>query len=240
MPPKKPTASSPGLIERTVVQRIAHAEKHGQGHGTAFLVHAACDSPVHEADKDPWMLALVLVTAIVYLYTRRWEWALLAFVVYYATETLLFHAIGIFSPYVKKHMHAYHSRTNEIVTDPFVFMLVLSTAVYVFDYSILATAVVPPTALRVLAVSLAALLSAFSRIYSFSLVLLLSTIWIVYFTQTSTAGALAQALVASGTALVIFAWFVRPINDHYVFNAIFASLQAAFFAAILTGFAINV
>ena len=228
------------VVTKTLVQRRDHAARNGASPIAATVVHVVADRHLLEAEHDPFYLALLLVTFMVYLYTRAWQWVLVAFVVYYALENVLYFGAKALHGYVGSYIHKYESRTDELLTDPIIFALALLTAAYVYEYSAFSTAAVPSGALRTLAVSLVALLSGFARLYVAGVVALVVTIWIVYFTQTATTGALDQALVATVTALGLNLWFLRPINHHYIFNALYALLYTTFFAAVLTGIAMNI
>ena len=223
----------------TLMQRQAHAAKKGAKPIAATIVHIMADRKMAESDADPFYLTLLLVTFMVYLYTRRWEWALVGFLVYYTVENVLFFAARTFDSYVGRWVLQHQSRTDELLTDPIIFALALLVAAYVFDASAFSVAAVPAGAIRTLAVSLAALASMFSRIFYLSLALLLATVWVVYFTQTAVPGALEQALAATITAIGLYLWFLRPINCHYVFNAVYALLYTVFFSAVLTGITMN-
>jgi len=238
--PTKKRRKSQRPMPKTLIQRRDAASKAGASPIAATIVHIVADRHLAEAHEDPFYLALLLVTFLVYLYTRRWEWVLVAFVVYYALENLLFFAAKAFHGYVGSFFHKYESRTDELLTDPIVFALALLAAGYVYELSAFQVAAVPAGAARTLAVALVALLAGFSRLYTVASIALVATIWIVYFTQTSVPGALEQALAATVTALGLFLWFLRPINRHYIFNALYALFYTTFFTAILTGIAMNI
>lgn len=231
-----PTTKTPAL---TLTERRFKAENAGHGPIAAAVVHMLVDKRHRESSADPFYLALVLSTFLVYLYTRQWEWVLVAFAIYYVLESALFFAARAFNSHVGSYIHKYYSRANELVADPIVFALALLTTSYVLDSSALTTAAVPSGTLRALFVGLATLPSAFSRAYFISLAILILVIWIVYFTQAGTPNALEQALVASAGSVFVYLMFLRPINHHYLFNALFALLYIGLFSAILTGISLN-
>jgi len=224
---------------KTLVQRMDHAHKHGCGKYAATVVHVVADRNLAEAQADPFYLSLLLLTFLVYLYTRRWEWVLVAFVVYYALENVLYFGAKALHGYVGSRFQKYESRTDELLTDPIVFAFALLTAAYVFEFSAFVTTATSAGALRTLAVALTAVLAGFSRLYTVAAVALVVVIWVVYATQTSSPGALEQALAATVTSLGLFLWFLRPINHHYIFNAFYALLYTNFFVSLLTGIALN-
>lgn len=241
-PPQRPAGALAAGAKRpkTHLERCSQARSKGFSALSGTIVHIVCDKGLHEEQLDPFYLTLLLVTFLVYLYTRRWEWVLVAFVVYYALENVLFFGAKVLHGHIGAYLHRHFSRTDELLTDPIVFALALLVAGYLLELSAFAVGAVPSGAARTLAVALVALLSVFSRLYTLSAGALLVTIWIVYATQSATAGALEQALVATVGTLFLYAWFVRPINSHYIFNALFCLLHAAFFAALFTGIALNV
>lgn len=224
---------------KTLIQRMDHAHKHGHGKYAATVVHVVADDNLTESKADPFYLSLLLVTFLVYLYTSRWEWVLVAFVVYYALENVLYFGAHAFHSYIGSRFQKYESRTDELLTDPIVFALALLVAAYVYDFSVFSVASVPSGAVRTLAVTLTAALAGFSRLYTISAIALVVVVWIVYATQTSTPGALEQALAGTVTVIGLFLWFLRPINHHYIFNAFYALLYTAFFVSLLTGIALN-
>ena len=224
---------------KTLLQRKDQATRAGYGAFPATIVHIVADRALHEASHDPFYLALVLLVFLVYLYTRQWEWVLVWFVIYYIIENVCFFGARAFHPFIGTYIQRYESRSDELLTDPIIFLITLATASYVYEASVFQTAAVPAGALRTFFVASVAMLSAFSRLYFVSLFLTMAAVWIVYFTQSSVPESLEQALVATLTVGCIFLWFIRPINCHYLFNAIYLVLFTLFFAGLLTGIQLN-
>lgn len=206
----------------------------------ASLAHLMRNKHLHESDKDPWVMWVLLVTSLLYVYTKNREWPMLVFFVWYFVELIVFSSLKFVRRYVAHHVYRTEGKHNELVLDLVLFFFTLLAAIYVYDFSVFATPFVPPSAWRVGLVVGASLLAGFSRFFWHSLGLLQLTIWALYFTQLGVAGALAVALAASLSVLFIYAWHLRPINDHYIFNAFYGLFQVTLFSALLTGIAINI
>lgn len=224
---------------RQLNRRVAHAAQHGCGTYSAVLAHVIADDPLADAHCDPFQLSLLLIVFLLYLYTGEWFWVLIAFLVYYALENVLYFTAPRWHPYIGGCLHLNESRINELILDPVVFVLALLAAVYIFDYSVFQLTVQPVGVWRTIVVILPSLLAAFSATYAFAWITHVAVIWIVYATIGGGGVFLLQALAATIAVSTMYAWFLRPINNHFVFNSIYTLLYGTFFAALLTGIAVN-
>ncbi len=237
--PARPVCWTPKKRARQLNRRVAHAAEHGCGTYSAVLAHVIADDPLTHAHHDPFQLALLLAVFLLYLYTGEWFWVLIVFLAYYALENVVYFTAPRWHSYVGGCLHVNESRINELILDPIVFVLALLGAVYILDYSVFQLAVQPVGAWRTLLVLAPTVLAAFSDTYAIAWLVHIAAIWIVYATLSGGALALTQALAATIAASTLYAWFLRPINNHFVFNSLYAVLYGTFFAALLTGIAVN-
>lgn len=215
----------------TFVERLAHAERDGYGTYAAAAVHMIHDRPLEDSHYDPFCATLVCGTALFYLYTLRWEWALLGFVLYYFLETAVFLLSRVVHGHVGNLLHSCESRMDELMTDPVVFGLTLWAAHWCFVGSGLVALTADP--LGAVFVVPGVLLLMFTRTYWLGVILPVVAAW-VYFLASGSSD-VAHPLLATGVSLYTGAWFLCVINSHYVFNALYAILFWALFVALLRG-----
>lgn len=226
---------------KTLKDRKDEALSRGHSKLCGAVAHVLRDQHVDPAGYDQWYLSIVLTTLLAYLYLRRWEAVLFGFVVWYVFENLVWLAICYSSHGMGMHLKSVESRDRELIADPAVFAMALLLALYAFEYSFLANGAgaSPPLPLstadllRAAVVIVPASWSGFIRLYWLLFGALLAIVWIVFTTDSGSAYQLWLALRATGTVGFVFAWFVRPISRHFLYNALFALLYAATAVALI-------
>lgn len=193
---------------------------------------------------DQWVLTLALATIIGYLYFRSFWLVIIAFVVYRFFETLLFvslcFATRTRTSYVARSYYLGHSQWMDVL----VMLCSLFLAWYIIDYSVIGAGAGHSlksvmhhssqlTSITVLAVTL--LTSWHWRIYFWSVLAILSTVWFMHFFVTQHDNQQYSRWVAErATFIVLFFYvgFVRPIVLHYFNNFVFTFLAAVFFTSL--------
>lgn len=220
-------------------------EQISKGHSplVAAIAHVLRDKHYDPVGYDQWYLAIVLATTLSYLYLRRWPLVLIGFVVWYTFENLMWYSVGIASRGLRNNLRATESRERELLIDPVVFLLTLAISVYIFDYSVVslgagATDMLPAVLsnadwIRAAIVVVLACWSGFIRTFWITLVLLLAAIWIIFAVDSGSPLQLWLAVRASGVVIFYYAWFIRPIARHFLYNALFAVMYVLLVVSIV-------
>jgi len=214
----------------TYPERKQQQKDAGHGAFVAAIAHILRDKHADPAGYDQWYLSIVLVTTLSYLYVRSWSVLLFGFVVWYMFENLVWYSIGLFSQGIRNNLRCTESRERELLIDPAVFLMTLAASMYTFEISFVAqgagasfdAALSTEQWLQAVVISILASWAGFMRGFWLTLLALLAAIWIIFALDSSNALQLWIALRASAVALFYFAWFIRPIAMHFLYNALFA------------------
>lgn len=224
-----PARQSKQKRRKTFNDRLHEAEKRRESRFVAALAHLLHDMHPDPYGYDQWYLAIILATALGYLYTRNVLLVIVIYAVWYFFENFVWFSIGHFSRGARRHLHAAESRDRELIVDPVVFALALATNVYVFEHSFVRTLLgeIPPVPIDTLqfvsgaVVAFVASCAGYPHAFWWMLAATLAAIWIV-FAFDSTHEKLVLALTASIITVYHFLWFVRPIARHFLYNALYA------------------
>ena len=227
---------------KTLQDRQYEAEQRKESALSAAVAHVILDKHHDRAGYDQWYLPIVLGTLLGYLYTQSIFVVLIAFVLWYFFESIIWQTIGVLSSGVARNLRASESRSREAILDPFVFLLAVFAAWFVYSHSIVSL-VLPPAPfnplstgtrlVKALVVVLVGCLAGFLHLYWPAMWLQLIAVWLVFAFDSSSPRAVEVALVATITIAYVFMWFVRPVARHFLYNALFAILYAALVVAIV-------
>lgn len=229
---------------QTLIQRRHAAKEAMQSEYSAIVAFILRDNHFDPRGYDQTMLTIVLSTFLAYLYTRSWQFAIVAFIAWFLLESLTWFFVPFFSSAIEKHLRWVESRDFEPILDWVFFIAALFVSLCAIEFSILnngAGSIVPidfPTTsgewAGAVAVLLVSLLSSFAPLYYISFALLQLAIWLAYI-AIGTDLYLWISLRASIATLYYYAWFRNPISFTFTFNAAFSLASATFILSLITG-----
>lgn len=219
----------------SLLEYRAQAHSAGQPLFVGTLLYTLQEWSRASLQYDAAQLTIVLGVTLAYLYTRDVATVIVIFSAYYFLEYVGFAVIASFVKSVKA-LEETHVRNLSLLYDPLIAGLALLIAYYVLDgtdigapYTVTQARAGQNTLVST-AVLVVVLLTSVPQLYWPSIILMLVTIWICYW-STASPYTLWLAFRASGATLFYSLAFLRPIGETFMSNSLVSVIFAAWFAS---------